>query len=188
MQPNLETSRLLLRPFSPEDANRVRGLAGEYEVARYTEAVPHPYGEGEAERWIASHANELNRGTGITYAITIKESRDLIGAIGLVIVTKHKKANLGYWIGQPYWGIGYCSEAAKRLIAYAFDVLAMHRVIARHMECNPASGRVMQKIGMTLEGKLKDGVQRDGAFTTTLIYGITNGGLDAGRNAGEPAS
>ncbi len=176
-QPTLESNRLLMRPFSQTDANRVRELAGEYEVARYTEAVPHPYEEGEAERWIACQSEEFSRGTGATFAITLKENGSLLGAIGLIIATNHKKANIGYWIGKPYWSSGYCTEAAQVVIDYAFDELSIHRIYARHMAGNPASGRVMEKIGMKKEGELVDDMFRDGNFHTMIIYGMINSTL-----------
>jgi len=173
-QPSLESNRLILRPFSQKDAKRVRELAGVFDVSRYTEAVPYPYKDGDAEDWISTLPEEYSSGKGATFAIEHKESGSLMGGIGLGICDVHKKANLGYWLGRPYWSNGYCSEAAKRLIDYAFEERSIHRIYARHMECNPASGRVMQKIGMTLEGKLKDDIQKEGVFHTMHIYGITN--------------
>jgi len=173
-QPTLRTNRLILRPFSIEDAKRVRDLAGNIEVARYTEAIPHPYGDEVAESWIEAHDNEFREGKSVNFAITLKESGEILGAVGLIMEKKDQKANLGYWIGRPYWGCGYCSEAAKALVEYGFHQWSIHRIYARHMECNPASGHVMRNVGMHFEGELKDDMYRDGKFHTMLMYGIIN--------------
>ena len=77
---------------------------------------------------------------------------------------------MGYWIGKPYWNHGYCTEAAQTLLRYAFDVLHLNRVQARHMTKNPTSGRVMQKAGMQYEGTLRQSLRRWGAYEDAAVY------------------
>ena len=79
---------------------------------------------------------------------------------------------MGYWIGVPYWNKGYCSEAAKALIGYGFDELGLNRVFAEHMVRNPASGRVMEKAGMTYEGTLRQHVKKWDRYEDLKVYGI----------------
>ena len=172
--PTLETSRLILRPFAISDSERVRELAGAKEVYDTTLLIPHPYKEGVAEKWISSHAQQFYCGDGVSLAVIKKDSSDLIGSIGLAAFQKHKRAELGYWIGTPYWGNGYCTEAAKEIIRYGFEVLGYHKISSRHMEFNPASGRVMEKAGMQKEGLLIDEVMKDGKFHTLIVYGLIN--------------
>jgi ribosomal-protein-alanine N-acetyltransferase len=105
-----------------------------------------------AEEWISTHQEKFERGELVNFAIVLRNDDMLIGAIGLVINQQHENAELGYWIGKPYWGNGYCTEAAKAVLHYGFTVLGLNRIYASHMSRNPASGRVMEKIGMKYEG------------------------------------
>jgi ribosomal-protein-alanine N-acetyltransferase len=170
--PTLTTDRLILRPFTLDDAPAVKALAGEREIAEPTMNIPHPYEEGIAEGWISTHQEAFDKGEAVTFATTLEKSGLLIGAIGLHIREAHRMAEMGYWIGRPYWNQGYCTEAGREVIRYAFDVLGLNRVQARHMTRNPASGRVMQKIGMTYEGTLRQSILRWGNFEDSAIYSI----------------
>jgi RimJ/RimL family protein N-acetyltransferase len=167
--PVLKTERLVLRPFVFEDAVRVQALAGEAVVAKNTLNLPHPYPDGMAQQWIASHALEYFRAEGLTLAITLRSS-ELIGAIGLVIDKVNLRGELGYWIGVEQWNRGYCTEAAQAMVTYGFETLKLHRILACHFVENPASGRVMQKVGLTKEGTLIDHVVKDGCFRTVCLY------------------
>lgn len=171
--PTLITDRLHLRPFLTDDAPQVQNLAGAREVYATTLTVPHPYEDGMAERWIASHHMQFYSGKGVVLAVTLKgNGQPLVGAVSLSVVPQHQRAELGYWIGVPYWGNGYCTEAAIAMIEYGFETLALHKISARHMSGNPASGRVMVKAGMKYEGELADEVLKDGAFRTLVVYGL----------------
>ncbi len=150
-QPVLTTPRLTLRPFCLDDASTVQALAGNYNVARTTLNIPHPYEDGMAEEWIGSHQGTRQAGTGIAYAITLTSSSQLVGAIGLQDI-EGSRGGLGYWIAEPHWGQGYCTEAARALIRFSFDELGLDIIHAEHLESNPASGKVMQKIGMRYVG------------------------------------
>ena len=99
----------------------------------------------------------------ITYGITLCESNELVGAMGLVSKSR-EEAELGYWIGRDYRGNGYCAEAAEKLLDFGFRELGLDRVIARHLENNPASGRVMEKCGMVICGT-SEGADRNGEMT-----------------------
>lgn len=161
-----------MRAFAIEDADRVMALAGNRKVYETTLNIPHPYEEGMAESWIAGHLPRFYAGRGIDLAVTLKESGEVVGAIGLAIDPRHWRAELGYWMGVPYWGRGYCTEAAKAMARHAFEEAGCHKVTSRHMETNPASGRVMQKIGLQKEGVLQDEVFKDGLFHTLVVYGL----------------
>ncbi len=170
--PTLKTERLLLRSFTLKDAPDVQRLAGERDVARTLLSVPHPYEDGMAEEWIRTHRPGFERGELVVFAVTDRAADRLLGAIGLTLTTAHERAELGYWIGKPYWGRGYATEAAAAVLAYAFDALGLNRVHATHLTRNPASGRVMQKIGMTHEGRSRDHFKKWGVFEDVEQYGI----------------
>jgi len=149
-------------------------MAGTEEVYRTTLNIPHPYNDGLAERWIASHALAYFEGRGLTLAVTLKEDRILVGAVGLTASPANHRAELGYWIGPDYWGNGFCTEASRALVAYGLGTLRYHKITCRHMTTNPASGRVMQKIGMVLEGSLADEICKDGRFYSLDVYGLVS--------------
>ena len=174
-QPTLETVRLWLRPFRPADAPAVQRMAGDRAIAESTANVPHPYPDGAAEQWIASHPAMWTEGKGATWAIVRKEDDAVAGAIGLRLVTDNRYAELGYWVGREWWSNGYASESAAELVRFAFETLGLNRVMARHFRSNPASGRVMQKIGMIKEGTLRQHFLKWGRFEDLVCYGILAG-------------
>lgn len=146
-QPRLTTKRLTLRPFSIKDAERMSQLAGNIKVAETTLNVPHPYAPEMARSWIATHDAGWKEKTNIVFAITVTETEDLVGTIGLHDITP-LQAELGYWVGVPYWSNGYCTEAAQAVIAFSFNTLGLSKIVAEHLRGNPASGRVMKKASM----------------------------------------
>jgi ribosomal-protein-alanine N-acetyltransferase len=170
--PTLETERLVLRPFCQGDVAEVSRFAGDRSVAATTLNIPHPYDEGMACEWIAGHRPMFEKDEGVVFAITLKADGALVGAISLTDRVKCHQAELGYWIGKPYWGLGYCTEAAHEILRYAFGVLRLSRVHAGHYARNPASGRVMQKIGMRREGCRRHHVKKWGQLEDLEIYGV----------------
>lgn len=174
-QPTLETERLRLRPFRTADADDVQRLAGDRAIADTTLNIPHPYEDGLAEKWISNHRDWFECGEQAVFAVTLKPTGELIGAIGLRITPDDQRAELGYWIGKPYWGRGYCTEAAKAVLDFGFNQLDLNRVYAHHLSRNPASGRVMQKIGMTHEGHLRQHVKKWNVLEDLELYGRLKG-------------
>ncbi len=170
--PVIATERLILRPFALDDAPEVQRLAGAREIAEVTANLPHPYPDGAAELWIATHAPTFDSGRGIVEALTLRTTGALIGAISLSVEPKHERAELGYWLGVPYWGHGYCTEAARALVDYGFGEMGLRRIYARHFGSNPASGRVMQKVGMLLEGVLREHALKWGRVEDDVYYGL----------------
>ena len=169
--PSLETERLLLREFLIADAPVVQRLAGDERISRTT-FVPHPYEDGMAAEWIRSQARDYRAGKAINFAIVAMEEGTLVGSIGLRLSPTHRRGELGYWIGVPYWGRGYCTEAGRAVVRWAFEALDLHRVCAPHFASNPASGRVLEKIGMRAEGHLRDHYFRDGKYEDSVFWGI----------------
>lgn len=152
---------ITLRPLTLADAPAVQTLASAYDVAYNTERIPHPYPDGAAETWIAM-------GEPHTFAI---DHGQLVGVIGLVM-KGDGIGEIGYWIGVPFWNRGYASEAARQILRYGFEECNLHRIFAGHYVRNPASGRVMQKVGMTFEGTLRQHVKKWGEYLDMSFYGI----------------
>jgi len=170
--PTLETERLILRPFTLCDALRVQSLAGDPCVAEMTAEIPCPYPDGVAEAWISSHLLEWRTRRQIALAVTIKKTGTLIGAVSLRMFAQGPRAELGYWIGVPYWSNGYCTEAARALVTYGFEELELDSVQARHLVEDPASGRVMNKLGMHCEGVAPHAGVRNAKLLDLVDYSI----------------
>lgn len=172
--PILQTSRLILRPLKMSDAKRVQLLAGDKEVARTTLLIPHPYPNGAAEAWIAEqHEKRASREQAV-FAAVPRESDELIGCIGLTrsSETGPHAAELGYWIGRPFWNLGYCTEACLAVRTFGFESFGLSRIFAHHLIDNPASGRVMRKLGMRQEGVLRQHVEKWGKLKDIVFFGI----------------
>ena len=176
-QPTLETERLLLRPFTPADADAVHEIVSDREIAYNTAHIPHPYPEGMAAEWVDRVTARWATGESAVFAATLRGDGRLIAAVGLEIEPPHNRAELGYWVARPFWNSGYCTEAARAVVQFAFDDVSLHRVSAHHYSRNPASGKVMQKIGMRHEGRLRQHVLKWGVFEDIDMYGIINGEL-----------
>jgi ribosomal-protein-alanine N-acetyltransferase len=171
-QPILTTLRLVLRPFTLADGPAVQRLAGDSAIAETTLLVPHPYEDGLAEKWIATHAEQFDSGKLANFAICLRNSGELAGSIGLVLHAADERAELGYWVGKPYWGNGYCTEAARAVLEYGFVVRGLNRVEAYHFGNNPASGRVMQKLRMRYEGCQRQYHTKWGRFEDRVSYAL----------------
>ena len=131
--------------------------------------IPHPYEDGMAEAWIAEIAEA--RGERVVFAVTT-ESDGLIGAAGLDLEPAHRRAELGYWIGVPYWNRGFATEAARAVVDHGFRDLHLHRIYATVFPRNPASGRVLEKIGMTFEGRLRGHVRKWDVQEDVEYFGV----------------
>jgi RimJ/RimL family protein N-acetyltransferase len=167
-RPTFETLRLRLRPYAEADIEQLVPLIGAREVAAMTLRIPHPYTEEDARNFFASSACEDE----VRLAITLRADGRLIGGIGLRIERQHLHAELGYWIGVPYWGNGYATEAARAMIRYGFEELKLHRIFASHFKNNPASRRILEKIGMHHEGCQREHVRKWDRFVDSELYGL----------------
>lgn len=170
--PTIYTDRLTLRPFTLGDASEVQRMAGNIKVAQMTATIPHPYPDGAAEKWILTHKDIFTAGDGLTLAIEERTLTKLIGCIGFGVSKSHKKAEVGYWIGEEFWGNGYCTEALVAGIDFFFKHFEINKITSRHLSYNPASGKVMSKAGMTQEGYLKQDMLRYGQFSDMVVFGL----------------
>jgi ribosomal-protein-alanine N-acetyltransferase len=174
-RPVLEAEHLTLRPFMMEDALAVARLAGAVEIARFTTRIPHPYQEEMAREWIATHESGFANGDEMIFAIYLKDREALIGAVGLEKINREfSHAEIGYWIGVPFWNHGFGTEVVKTVIEYGFSTLHLHRIYARIMSNNHGSAKVLRRCGFSHEGTLRDHVLKWGKFVDIEVYGILN--------------
>lgn len=169
----LETERLLLRPLIKGDAAQLALIANDFEVSKTTLSMPHPYGIDNAFAWIEKTNNAREKRTAFEFGIELKSEKVIIGCIGFInYLKRHRRSEVGYFIGRNYWSKGYCSEALKRLLQFGFKDLDLHKITAQHMAINAASGKVMLKAGMKKEGILKEQFYRLGQYHDSICYGI----------------
>ena len=150
----LETPRLLLRPPRLEDAPAIEAMAGERQVAEMTSSIPHPYPTGGAAEFLASLADPA--ADGVDFHVTIERRADgaVIGMVGLLPNPAAPSGQIGYYIGPAYWGQGYATEAAGRVVRYAFENLRLPRMLAHVFVGNDRSLRVLQKLGFVAIGEI----------------------------------
>jgi len=149
----LESERLILRPPRPLDIEAMAVWLSDYDVAKMTSRVPHPYGEEHAEEFLALAPDGRH-----VFVIERKGDGLFLGMTGLHPAGGPKSNyEFGYWLGKPFWGFGYATEAAHRLVRYAFEHLDQQTVQAGWFADNPASGHVLAKLGARHNGsKMRD--------------------------------
>jgi len=147
--PTLETPRLILRPLTPADAEDIERYVSDWDVARWTASIPHPYPPGAAAEWIAAFKENPE----IVLGIVDRNTGRVVGCIGLEPGEDAGSGEFGYWIAKPLWGRGYATEALRAYVSYAFRELALDRVIAGAMPANGGSIRVQEKAGFRKVGE-----------------------------------
>ena len=146
-RPPLRSDNLVLRPLERTDAKVVAELAGDWEVARWTSDIPHPYDTKMAREFIDWSQGELASQRRFILAMVARASGELVGIISLTC-NGAEEGEIGYWVGRPYQGRGFAGEAAAAVIAMAFDALSLRRVVAACRPDNEPSWRGMEGCGM----------------------------------------
>lgn len=172
--PTLSTNRLFLRPFMISDAKDAQRLGGDPAVVNtlFTLNLCTP---GVAHQWICHQHEHFEKGEWVNFAITDIDRGCLLGSVGLDIDPdrSEKAAEIMYWIGKPHWGRGYATEAARAVIRYGFERLYLRRIYARYLVRNLASGRVLEKIGMTLKEYLPHALKKGKIFEDLNVMSMT---------------
>jgi RimJ/RimL family protein N-acetyltransferase len=169
--PVLRTSRLLLRPFTPDDAEDLACAAADVDVARASPDLPCPFTVLAASTWIATHAPAWHAGDALVLAICWHPSSPLVGCIQLRLDPDHDAGELGFWVSRSARNQGVASEAAATLVRFAFGDLGLHRVFASHVADNPQSGSVLRRAGLRHEGTARGATKRDGTYLDRELYG-----------------
>jgi RimJ/RimL family protein N-acetyltransferase len=156
------TKRLILRELDTGDARPISALAGDWDVARMTARIPFPYSEPLAHHWMRGiEPGEYVRG--------VELDGTLIGAVGYM-PQADGSAEIGYWIGKPWWGRGFATEAARALVRYCFGTARIDRLTCCHFVDNPASKRVIDKLGFRLIGPCTAWCEARGSEVATIRY------------------
>jgi len=153
-QDRTHTERLLLRVPQPSDAQDVWRLADNPKVAAMIGTIPSPYPLSAATGWIERVTERRQKGELLAYVICEREAGTLMGVISLNEI-RDQTANLAYWLGEPYWGHGYATEAAHQMVRVAFDHLQLDGLTALHLDHNRPSGTILQRIGFHFTHELQ---------------------------------
>ena len=172
----LETRRLILRPFTLEDAPAMyRNWASDGEVTRFLTWPTHPSEDATRrllELWTSEYANPEV----YNWGLELKQIGEVIGSLAVVRMNEAvSEAELGYCMGRAWWGQGLMPEAGRAVVDYLFDTVGFNRVCACHDTENPKSGRVMQKLGMRPEGVQRQAGRNNRGVVDMAVYAILRG-------------
>lgn len=140
----MKTKRLILRGLNAGDVSRIVALAGDWDVARMTARVPYPYSEVQAQQWISG----LETGE---FVRVIEHKSEMIGMCGYTL-QDDGSAEIGYWIGKPWWGQGFATEAADLLVRHCLNSTRAPKLTCCHFVDNARSARVIEKLGFKRTG------------------------------------
>jgi RimJ/RimL family protein N-acetyltransferase len=161
-------SRCCLRPFRDGDqASIVRNANNRKIWINLRDRFPHPYTSADADAWVRQVA-----GQDPPTQCAIEVGGEAVGGIGITLQddVHRRSAEIGYWLGEPFWGRSIMSEAVPAFTAYAFATFDLCRIYATVFEWNPSSGRILEKAGYKLEGRLRKSVTKDGRTIDQLLY------------------
>lgn len=144
----IRTGRLVLRPLREADLPDIARLAGDWAIASMTARIPYPYTPDDARQWL----DGLEEGEFVRAVTIAGEEDQLLGITGYLPSDDRRIAEIGYWVGKPYWGRGIATEAAYALVSHLFADAGFDKLTCCHFADNPASARVIEKLGFTSTG------------------------------------
>jgi RimJ/RimL family protein N-acetyltransferase len=163
----------VIRRFRKDDIDALVRHANNRKVwLNLRDVFPHPYERQHAREWL-----ETVRSMDPELAFAIADAQELIGGIGLHPQTDvlRRSAELGYWLGEPYWGKGIATRAVRAMTEWGFANLDVNRIFAYVFGWNASSARVLEKAGFIFEGRMRQAVYKDGQLTDMLVYGRLRG-------------
>jgi ribosomal-protein-alanine N-acetyltransferase len=163
----------ILRPWQAEDLDSLVRFANNYEIAKFmNDHFPHPYTPEAGKAFIELATREVPHNI-----LAIEVGGQAAGGIGIHPGwgIERKNAEMGYWLGQPFWGKGIISEAVKQMVEYAFKNWDINRIFARPFSTNAASQRVLQKAGFTLEARFEQTFFKNGEYFDEMVYAVRRG-------------
>lgn len=171
--PTLYTERLELSEVLLKDIPLITQYANNTRIAAMTLNIPYPYTEKDAHLWLNIAQKGAQSGRHLILALRHKATGAFMGGVDLVVTSRHNRAELAYWLGEPFWGQGFMTEAVSKMMEYAFEELQIQKVYAVCFDFNIGSSAVMQKAGLKYEGMMKDHMKKGDKYITTVQYGLT---------------
>lgn len=172
----MDGERVKIRRLKSSDAKDIYKNAKDKEISKWTINLPYPYPKDGAIKFIKKSHYNLKKKKAYIFGVVLKETDEVIGIVDLFKLDwKNKNAELGYWIGKKYWNKGLMTEAVKLTLGFGFEKLKLHRIYANLFENNTGSKKVLEKSGLSLEGRLREGRYKYGRWHNELKYGILAG-------------
>jgi len=170
--PELNTNRLILRTMRMSDARDIYEYSCDPQVARHVLWEAHQ-NIHQTRAYIRYVLRQYRAGTPSSFCIELKETGKVIGTIGYMWVSnENRSAEVGYSLSRSHWNQGYMTEALNEVLRFGFETLNLNRIEAQHECDNPASGRVMEHVGMRREGTLKERLYNKSRFVDVELYAI----------------
>jgi ribosomal-protein-alanine N-acetyltransferase len=164
----LELKTCTVRSYRPDDARSLAGYADNRRIwLNLRDGFPHPYSVGDAENFIR---RALNADPETMFAVCVNGMA--AGGVGYSLHADIERvsAEIGYWLGEPFWGRGIMTEAVRAVTEYAVNTHSLTRVYALPFETNRRSARVLEKAGYTLEGRMRKSAVKEGKIVDQLLY------------------
>ncbi len=159
------TERLHIREYRKEDIDGYLRVIRQPEIYATTCGFPRNYSRLRAKWWFKMMKLNRNQHTAYEYAVILRENGMYLGNVGLININEeYRRADISYYIDRDYMNRGYATEAAREMLKYGFYALQYHKICGICMSVNPASRRVMEKLGMKYEGCLREHLFKDGVF------------------------
>ena len=175
----MQTSRLWLRPYRQEDCEAVFKVLQFKVISDMTQRIPHPCTMEYVEHWMQWIQSGREAGNSCEFGLFAKDGGAYIGNCGLSeIYRRNHQASVVFFIHPAQWGRGYATEALCAVVAFAFKQLQLERIKGRCFSDNPASRRVMEKSGFTLEGVARHDIYKNGKFKDVDCLSILRGDYD----------
>jgi ribosomal-protein-alanine N-acetyltransferase len=159
--PVLTTDRLILRAPDFGDIESLVKLLSDKSISETCPTLPYPYNERVAFEWIVNQAAYSSTGNFYEFIMILKSTKEIVGSLTLTLKSENQ-AEIGFWVGKPYWGMGYCTEASSAVIKFAFEKWNIQSVYAECMPNNKSSSKVLKNLGMVFEEKVKSYIYRIG--------------------------
>jgi len=152
------------------DARDVVAVLNNWNVVKNLSVVPFPYIIADANEYLKKITTEMKKKDRKNFVLTIEIDGKVSGAIGIHSIVRGHKAEMGYWLAEPYWGRGIMSEVLKKFVPLAFKNFSLRRIYAKAYSFNKGSQRVLEKAGFAQEGMEKKGILKNGKFIDAYLY------------------
>jgi RimJ/RimL family protein N-acetyltransferase len=168
--PVLGTERLILRGMNSKDLDDLAEIFSDYETIYMLAFMPWPFDRNHVKIYMMNLSYAMENGHSLYWAITLPEENRLIGVIGLTLEHAHDRAEMHFWLGKKYWGKGYMTEVARRVMDYVFRDLGLNRLDINHLNVNIGSQRVIEKCGFKWECEKDDFCKKEGQYENMKFY------------------
>lgn len=159
------TERLLIREYRKDDLDGFLRVVRQPEIVRTTYGIPKHYSRARGQWWLRTIKENKRNNSSYEFAVFLRDTKYYIGNVGLINVSfEHNRADISYYIDRDYMNRGYATEAALEMLKYGFEHYGFNKIQGLCMSVNPASRRVMEKIGMSYEGTLRQDLFKDGIY------------------------